>query len=140
MLGRSADAEDAAQEALIRALRRRQTCEDPRRPGPWVRAIAHREALRIAALRREEPLDAAPEPATNGYEEEAALTRITVRRLVARLPAPERALLHAVYWDDLAGAEASRRLGQTEIAARVRLHRARRLLERPLGHALGRVG
>jgi len=100
-----------------------------------VRAIAHREALRIATGRSEEPLESAPEPAAASHEE-VTLTRITVRRLVARLPEPERRLLHAVYWADLTGAEASRRLGQTEVTLRVRLHRSRRSLERTVRHAL----
>ena len=136
MLGACAEAQDAAQEAVMRAWRRGHTCDDPARPEPWVRAIARREALRIAAHPREEPLETAAEPATPSHEEET-LTRIVVRRLVARLPEPDRTLLHAVYWDDLAGAEASRRLGQTELTSRVRLHRARRALKRTIRHALG---
>jgi len=139
VLGRSPEAEDAAQEAILRALRRWRACEDPRRPEPWVRAIAHREALRIAGRRRELPLEAAAEPQTH-HDEDLTLARMAVRQLVARLPEPDRALLHAVYWHDLPGAEASRLLGQGAVTSRVRLHRARRALERPLGHALGRVG
>ena len=69
VLGRGADAQDAAQEALVRALRRRHTCDEPYRPGPWVRAIARREAWRIAGGRRKEPLEAAPEPVAAGDEE-----------------------------------------------------------------------
>jgi RNA polymerase sigma-70 factor (ECF subfamily) len=138
-LGPSADAQDAAQEAVVRAWRRRHTCDDPARPAPWVRAIARREALRIAARRQEEPLEAVPEPATASHEE-AALTRIVVRRLVASLPEPERALLHAVYWEDLTGAEASRRTGQVEATLRVRLHRARRSLKSSIQHCSGGVG
>ena len=123
----------------MRAWRRRHTCADPACPGPWVRAIARHEALRIAVRRREEPLEAAPEPAAASHEEDA-LTRIVVRRLVARLPEPERALLHAVYWEDLAGAEASRRLGQAAVTSRVRLHRARRALKRTIPHSLDGLG
>jgi len=139
VLGRGADSQDAAQEAITRAWRRRHTCADPASPAPWMSAIARREALRIAGRRREEPLEAAPEPA-EAFDEELVLTRIAVRRLVSRLPERERAILHAVYWEDLGGAEASRRLGLAEVTLRVRLHRARRALERPLGHSSGRVG
>ena len=139
VLGRCADAQDAAQEAIVRAWRRRHTCADPACPGPWVRAIARREALRIAGRRREEPLEAAPEP-TGASHEDDTITRIAVRQLVSRLPEADRALLHAVYWEDLGGAEASRRLGQAEVTLRVRLHRARRGLERPIGHSLGGLG
>lgn len=123
----------------MRAWRRRHTCADPSRPAPWVRAIAHHEALRIAARRREEPMESAPEPAAGSHEDDV-LTRITVRRLVARLPEPARALLHAVYWEDLSGAEASRRLGQNEVTSRVLLHRTRRSLERTVRHSLDGLG
>ena len=139
VLGRGADAQDAAQEALLRALRRRHTCAEPDRPGPWVRAIARREAWRIAGGRREEPLEAAPEPVAAG-DEELTLARMTVRGIVAGLSVRDRELLHATYWEDLSGADASRRLGHTEATVRVRLHRVRRALESSLGHALGRVG
>jgi RNA polymerase sigma-70 factor, ECF subfamily len=138
-LGPCADAQDAAQEAVLRALRRRHTCHDPASPGPWVKAIARHEALRIASRRREEPLEAAPEPSGASHEDDV-LTRIAVRRVVARLPETERALLHAIYWEDLTGAEASCRLGQSEVAARVRLHRARRSLKRGIQHSLDGVG
>ena len=123
----------------MRALRRGHTCDEPDRPGPWVRAIARREAWRIAGGRREEALEAAPEPLADD-DEELALARMTVRALVARLSARDRELLHATYWADLSGAAASLRLGHTEATVRVRLHRVRRTLGPPLGHALGRVG
>lgn len=139
MLGRGADAQDAAQEALLRALRKRHTCESPERPVPWVRAIARREAWRIAGGRTEEPLEAAPEPIA-AADEELTLARMTVRAAVASLSVRDRELLHATYWEDLSGADASLRLGHTETAVRIRLHRVRRALQPSLGHALGRVG
>ena len=123
----------------MRALRRRHTCAEPDRPGPWVRAIARREAWRIAGGRREEPLEAAPEPVAAG-DEELTLARMTVRAALAGLPVRDRELLHATYWEDLSGTDASLRLGHTEATVRVRLHRVRRALESSLGHALGRVG
>jgi RNA polymerase sigma-70 factor, ECF subfamily len=43
------DAEDAAQEALLRAWRARRCCDDAGRPDPWVGRIARNEALRLAA-------------------------------------------------------------------------------------------
>src|SRR4051812_50121419 len=46
ILGAGPDAEDAAQEAAMRAWRRRATCRDA--PGAWGRTIAHNEALRTA--------------------------------------------------------------------------------------------
>ena len=103
----------------MRALRRRHTCDEPYRPGPWVRAIARREAWRIAGGRRKEPLEAAPEPVAAG-DEELTLARMTVRAVVAGLSVRDRELLHATYWEDLSGADASLRLGHPEATVRVR--------------------
>src|SRR3954453_13974963 len=55
MLGPSCAADDAAQEATIRAWRYRTRCRDPARPEPWIAGIARREALRAVSKRREEP-------------------------------------------------------------------------------------
>src|SRR5687768_901421 len=52
VLGHGGAAEDATQEALIRAWRQRDSCQDPRRPGPWISTIARREALRLASRHR----------------------------------------------------------------------------------------
>src|SRR3954453_18187781 len=49
VLGQGGAAEDATQEALIRAWGQRDSWQDPRRPGPWISTIAPREALRLAA-------------------------------------------------------------------------------------------
>src|ERR687885_1602182 len=46
LLGDRELAEDAAQEAVLRAWRRRDACRAPDDPLPWVRQIARREAVR----------------------------------------------------------------------------------------------
>ena len=137
VLGRTADAEDAAQEAILRAWRRRHACTGA--PAAWVRTIAHREALRVLDRRGEAPLDAAQEP-VDPDDEDRVLERLSVRAELARLPAADRRLLHATYWEDLAGADLSRRVGRPEATIRVRLHRSRRRLREALEHALDRVG
>ena len=68
------------------------------------------------------------------------LERMAVRAAVSRLPEADRGLLHATYWEDVAGADISRRLGSPEATIRVRLYRSRRHLQAALGHALDRVG
>jgi RNA polymerase sigma factor (sigma-70 family) len=49
-----------------------------------------------------------------------------------RLPEGERAVLELVALDGLGAAETGQALGISQVAARVRLHRARRLLRREL--------
>src|SRR5215204_3747080 len=64
-LGRShAEAEDVAQEALLRAWRKRGSCREPDRPWPWVKEIARNEAHRLfsrRAMTHELPTDRLPE-------------------------------------------------------------------------------
>src|SRR3954449_1092558 len=53
----AAEAEDAAQETLLRAWRAHEQGRRPEAPEPWVRAIGRREALRLRAARRQEVVD-----------------------------------------------------------------------------------
>src|SRR3954471_8347279 len=100
VLGRGAAAEDAAQEAAIRAWRQRRRCLTPDRPDPWVTTIARREALRIAAQSRETPCEE-PDYQTVPTHAPEIDTRIDVRRAMLGLSPEDRRLLHARYWDDL---------------------------------------
>jgi len=129
VLGITAEAEDAAQEALMRAWSKRDACE-AEHPAAWVRTIARREALRIAVRRGERPLEEAPEPAAS--EEDDVLLRASVRAAVAELEPADRRLVLGSYWEDLSGAELGRRLGYEETTVRVRLHRTRVRLRRVL--------
>src|SRR4051794_34973179 len=97
VLGPGPDAEDAAQEAAIRAWRRRATCRDA--PGAWIRAIARNEALRTVGRRREEaPLEdaAGVEGDTPAYADPHG-----VRAAVGALEDDDRLLLLLRYWADL---------------------------------------
>src|SRR5919202_663348 len=62
VLGHGSAAEDATQEALIRAWRQRGACRDPHRPGPWISVIARREALRLATGSQSDHLMPDPDP------------------------------------------------------------------------------
>ena len=130
MLGPGPDAEDAAQDAAIRAWRRRATCHDA--PAAWVRAIARNEALRIAGRRRAEaPLDEAmPVADTHGTGDEH-----DVRVAIRALEASDRLLLLLRYWGDLTQPEVARATALPEGTVKVRLHRARERLRATLGAA-----
>src|SRR4051794_35951608 len=97
ILGAGADAEDAAQEALIRAWRMRDNCLTPEAPEAWLISIARREALRVAARRAERPLEEAAAVATPSHEV-SALLRVDVGRAVAALPGDDRRLIGERYW------------------------------------------
>lgn len=129
LLGRTALAEDAAQEAALRAWLHRDRCRRPEQPGPWVAAIARREALRLITQKKpaEQPL-AALEPAVASGESELLL-RIAVSAIaVATLDEADRKLLRARYSADLTHEQIALALGVPCGTIKVRLHRIRRRL------------
>ncbi len=123
ILGRSGTAEDAAQEAAVRAWRRRASCLTPERPLPWVATIARNEALRIADRRRADPLEDVSEAAEESREDEI-LGQADMARAIAGLSGLDRQVIRGRYWDDLDYRELGRLLHVPEGTARVRLHRA----------------
>jgi RNA polymerase sigma-70 factor (ECF subfamily) len=128
VLGNGGAAEDATQEALIRAWRQRDSCQDPRRPGPWISTIARREALRLAGRSRDRSLDlacaAASAPLQACDHEAGPALRAALQHLEPR----DRWLVFAHYWEDRSCLDLSRQLGCPEATVRVRLHRLRRRL------------
>jgi RNA polymerase sigma-70 factor (ECF subfamily) len=123
ILGRSGPAEDAAQEAAVRAWRRRETCTTPERPQPWVVTIARNEALRLAGRQTPDPLEDIGETAEQSREDEI-LGQADMERAIAGLSGFDRQVIRGRYWDDLDYRELGRRLRVPEGTARVRHHRA----------------
>jgi RNA polymerase sigma-70 factor (ECF subfamily) len=126
LLANDADAEEAVQEALVRAWRRRDQCRGQLLP--WLLEITRNEALRLGSRRRDlRPLDEAFEPAEQAPDE-AVLERVELRRALARLPAADRALLALRYDADLTQSAVAKRAGLPEGTVKVRLHRLRNQL------------
>lgn len=92
-----------------------------------MRTIARREALRIAARPREEPV-AEPEERTSelviGREEGPSELRDQLRRLSK----PERSALFLRYWADKSDSEIAAALEIPLGTAKIRMHRARQKL------------
>ncbi|HWT25627.1 MAG TPA: RNA polymerase sigma factor [Solirubrobacteraceae bacterium] len=133
VLGPGGAAEDATQEALIRAWRQRDSCQDPRRPGPWISTIARREALRLASRHvHDRSLDFACRggpPAVDANDGEAGGALVAA---VEALDPEDRWLVFAHYWQDRSFRELGRELGCPEATVRVRLFRVRRRLRQAL--------
>jgi RNA polymerase sigma-70 factor (ECF subfamily) len=123
VLGTSTNAEDAAQEAAVRAWRRRGACRTPERPEPWIAAIARNEALRVVKPTSAEPLEAIDEVPGPAHEDEV-LVRTDVQRALDALGVIDRGLVFGRFWEDLDYRQLAGRHGVTEGTARVRLHRA----------------
>lgn len=132
VLGAGSPADDAAQEATIRAWRYRATCRNPARPEPWIAGIARREALRAISRRLDqaEPTDrdvVDPRQVFSGI-----VDRLDLWRAMSGMDRQDRWLLIGHYWQDLPDSELARQLGLAEVTVRVRLHRLRRLLREAL--------
>jgi RNA polymerase sigma-70 factor (ECF subfamily) len=136
ILGSSTSADDAAQEAALRAWRQCANCRAPAKPNPWIAAIARREALRILAQRRELPLLApTEEPASDAPRDDDLDNALDVRRALSAINGRDRQLLIGHYWQDLPNSELAKQLGVAEVTVRVRLHRIRRQLRKTLVEA-----
>jgi RNA polymerase sigma-70 factor, ECF subfamily len=126
ILGPSSAADDAAQEAAIRAWRRCACCRTPGRPGPWIAAIARREALRVLSQRHEQPLEAASDtPSEAGARDLENLAALDLRRALRTMDGQDVQLLVGRYWQDLSDSELAEQFGVAEATVRVRLHRLR---------------
>jgi RNA polymerase sigma-70 factor, ECF subfamily len=124
------EAEEAVQEALVRAWTRRHACRSPEAPLPWILEITRNESRRLLARGTRRRHAAGGEPAACEPQDEdeaitSATTRVTVEQALARLVDADQRVLRLRYADDLTQADVARRLGVPEGTVKVRLHRAR---------------
>jgi RNA polymerase sigma-70 factor, ECF subfamily len=143
MLNDRGEAEDAAQEAFLRAYANLARYDITRPFKTWVLSIASNHCIdrirrrRLTWLSLEEPLP--PHPALTSDipgPEEAALTNernILVQELLDNLSPDYRLAVVLRYWYDLSYSEIAEMLGTTESAVKSRLFRARQALADQLG-------
>ncbi|MBA3264581.1 MAG: sigma-70 family RNA polymerase sigma factor [Thermoleophilaceae bacterium] len=127
------DAEEAVQEALVRAWLRRDACRSPEAPLPWMLEITRNEARRLLVRRarrysREVVGSTALDPDSEDDELVGAATRVSVEQALRTLADSDQRMLRLRYTEDLTQLEVARRLGVPEGTVKVRLHRARRRL------------
>jgi RNA polymerase sigma factor (sigma-70 family) len=125
------EAEDIAQDALLRAWRHRSSLRDAERRNQWLATIVRNEAFRQHARLRPDPT--ASIEGYEGKEDEQVVATVELADLheaMKRLNDRDRELLQMRYQDDLSQAVIARKLGIREAAVRVRLHRARKRLRR----------
>lgn len=125
-----ADAEDAVQDALIRAWKKLPGLDRPEAFPTWVARIVARGCLR--RTRRRRPIAAlaeAPEPRiVSGIE-----ASLDVERLLALLAPRQRAVMHLTVIEGLSDREIGTLLGITAGSVRAHRRRAREALGRALG-------
>lgn len=125
-----AECEDIVQETLLAMHLKRQTW-DPAQPlEPWLRAVAHHKL--VDHLRRR---GFAPHVDIDDLADTLAAPEGTdptdagdAQRLLAMLPARQRAVVEAISLEGRSAREAGAKLGISEGAARVTLHRALKAL------------
>jgi RNA polymerase sigma-70 factor (ECF subfamily) len=134
------DAEEAAQDALLRAWRGRARQREAGAELWWVRQIARNEALRQLARRArakdlyteasDELLDGVP----TGQDVSQLAEIIDLREAIAELAPKDALLLRLRYERDLTQPRLARLAGMPEGTVKIRLHRIRgRLRERLTG-------
>lgn len=136
MLGEPGEAEDAAQEAFLRAYSRLNSYDPTRSFKTWLFSIANHHCIDRLRKRRliwlsieDEPL--APHPALREQSpgpEEASVRREqseAMQKHLAKLSPDDRQVIVMRYWSDLSYEEIADATKTTVSAVKSRLHRAR---------------
>jgi RNA polymerase sigma-70 factor, ECF subfamily len=132
ILGNRDDAEEAVQEAFVRAWRKRAACRTPGAPLPWLLQITRNESMRLAARRSRRQASELPEAEPETVPAPAAettldraLTSVATEQALSALGEDERILLRLRYEEDLTQGQVAAALGVPEGTVKVRLHRVR---------------
>ncbi len=139
MLGDTAEAEDAAQEAMVKAIMNLHTFDLDRPLRPWLLRIASN--LCTDRLRRQKPtlsLDGMGEDGAWEWQAGTAISpekhleqqerRERVQALLETLPDVDRNLVMLFYWEELSYDEIAEATSLSVSAVKSRLFRARRAM------------
>jgi len=130
MLGSADAAEDAIQDALIRAFDQLKQCREPDRFSGWFFLILRNRcfAERRRGLREPRPLEDAQQVATSSDGPDGAVERFERRSALARalhvLTPEQREVFVLKHVEGLAYEEIAQRTGTTVASLKMRMHRA----------------
>jgi RNA polymerase sigma-70 factor (ECF subfamily) len=130
------DAEDAAQEAIIRAYRSQSRCDNPAAPQSWIKTIARHEAYRLYAKRRDDRISEPDEVEPYADTTDELLEHLAAENLLRRVPFADRSLLVRRYVFDQSSAQIAAELALPAATVRVRLHRASKRLREQVDNRL----
>ena len=141
VLGDRGLAEEATQQAFLKAWRAAESFDERRELGPWLAAIARRVAIdlyRREALRTADPLDwvnpSDPALSSSPASAEAIYDIWEVRQAVAQLPAAEQEVVRLQHFEGLTHMEIAERLAVALGTVKSRSFRAHKRLAALLGH------
>jgi len=142
LLGDPAEAEDACQEAFLRAHRAFARLGSAANSRAWLYRIATNSGLNAARSRsrrvaRAADVDLDTLPAEAGMSPERREQLLAVRRAVAGLPPRQRAALMLRQFQGFDYAEIAAALGGNQGAARANVYQALRKLRAALGGTIG---
>ncbi|MDE1145539.1 MAG: sigma-70 family RNA polymerase sigma factor [Azospirillaceae bacterium] len=140
LLSSEADADDVAQEVLVRVWNHAGRWTPGRAQlSTWLYTVTYRLCLDRLRMRRHDTLDEAMEVADPAERVDDRLERRSeqqqVRDALATLPEKQRAALTLFYYQEMPGPQASAVLGLNQRAYWSLLHRARNALQRALAKA-----
>lgn len=128
------EAEDIAQDSMVRAWRKRSTLRNGDARKSWLGTIVRNEALREFARKRPAPTDLIE--VIHGSDDErvmATVERADLHAALERLNKRDRQLVRLRYSEDLTQEAIAHRLGVPLGTVKVRLHRVRAKLRREIG-------
>ena len=130
----SEDVEDVVQETLLAVHLKRHTWDESKPLLPWVRAIAHNKLvdnLRRRGRHVHVPIEDFSDTLAADAQSDA-MNGVDTERVLARLKGRDRAIVLAISIEGASARQVAARLGMTEGAVRVALHRAIQSLARAL--------
>ena len=128
------EAEDIAQDSMVRAWRKRTTLRKSEARKSWLGTIVRNEALREFARKRPAPTDLIE--VAHGRDDDrvlATVERADLHAALERLNKRDRQLVRLRYDEDMTQEAIAHRLGIPLGTVKVRLHRVRAKLRREIG-------
>lgn len=126
-----ADAEDVVQEVILAIHMKRHTWDQTKPIGPWIVAITRNkmiDEIRRRGRRTEVPIDGMLDILEAPPGQDDASNTYDVGRILAALSGKARDIVKSIAIDGYSTREVAERLGMSEVAVRVQLHRSLKAL------------
>ncbi|MBX9682805.1 MAG: sigma-70 family RNA polymerase sigma factor [Hyphomicrobium sp.] len=124
------EVEDVVQEVMLAIHLKRHTWDQSKPIGPWIMAIARNKMiddLRRRGRRGEVPIDGMMDFLEAGGQDDAIQAH-DVTRILSRLSGKNREIVQAITLSGFSAREVADKLGMSEVAVRVSLHRSLKAL------------